>query len=298
MPTYRIDLEYEGTRYRGWQEQTNARSVAGALRHAIVEAGGEVVELGGAGRTDAGVHAMHQVAHLRLRAPADLRRFPDAVNDTLPHDINVLRITQVQERFHARHDAVLRSYLYQISRRRAALAKRSVWWVKRPLDADAIREAAALLPGMRDFVNFCERPQDQPSTRVALERAEIRDDGALILVRLAASHFLWKLVRRVVGALVKVGAGEISRAEFELLLAGGPPGRLATAAWTAPPSGLFLERVLYAGDPALAPVAAAVPVPAAPAGATQMARPGPGSASEHPRTRGRERPVQRTRSRR
>jgi tRNA pseudouridine38-40 synthase len=264
MPTYRLDLEYEGTRYRGWQEQQNARSVAGELKRAIAEAGGDVVELGGAGRTDAGVHALHQVAHLRLRAKVDPRRFRLAINDALPHDVHALAMRHVQDRFHARHDAVLRSYVYQVSRRRTALAKRSVWWIKRPLDVARIREAASILPGMHDFAAFCERPQDQTSTRVLLESAEVAEAGALIVVRLAASHFLWKMVRRVVGALVKVGAGELPLREFETLVRGSGPRRAATAEWTAPPSGLFLERVLYAGDPPLPPLGAIVPVPEEP----------------------------------
>jgi tRNA pseudouridine38-40 synthase len=262
MPTYRLDLEYEGTRYRGWQEQLNARSVAGELRRAITEAGSVVVELGGAGRTDAGVHAVHQVAHLRLKERIDPRRFILAINDQLPHDIHTLALHSASERFHARHDAVLRSYVYQISRRRTALAKRSVWWIKRPLDVDRIRTAAATLSGMHDFAAFCERPQDQTSTRVLVERAEIAEDGALILVRLAASHFLWKMVRRVVGGLVKVGAGDLSPVDFTALLRGREPRGPSTAEWTAPPSGLFLERVLYAGDPPLAKLSAVVGVSA------------------------------------
>jgi tRNA pseudouridine38-40 synthase len=260
MPTYRLDCEYEGTRYRGWQEQQNARSVAGELKRAVADAGGDVVELGGAGRTDAGVHALHQVAHLRLRTAVDPRRFRLAINDALPHDVHVLAMRQVPDRFHARHDAVLRSYLYQISRRRTALAKRSVWWIKRPLDAARIESAAACLPGMHDFAPFCERPQDQSSTRVLVERAEIACEGGLILVRLAASHFLWKMVRRVVGTLVRVGAGELAERDFEALVRGTGMHGVSTAAWTAPPSGLFLERVIYAGDPPLPPLTAAIPV--------------------------------------
>src|SRR5258706_3698779 len=134
MPTYRLDCEYEGTRYRGWQEQQNARSVASELKRAIADAGGDVVELGGAGRTDAGVHALHQVAHLRLRAAVEPKPFRLAINDALPHDVHVLSMRKATDRFHARHDAVLRSYGYQISRRRTALAKRNVWWINRPLD--------------------------------------------------------------------------------------------------------------------------------------------------------------------
>ncbi len=261
MPTYRLDCEYEGTRYRGWQEQQNARSVAAELKRAVSDAGGDIVELGGAGRTDAGVHALHQVAHLRLKTAVEPRRFRLAINDALPHDVHVLAMRQAGDRFHARHDAVLRSYVYQISRRRTALAKRSVWWIKRPLDVSRIEGAAASLPGMHDFASFCERPQDQTSTRVLVERAEVACDGALILVRLAASHFLWKMVRRVVGSLVRVGAGELAERDFTALVKDGGLRGVSTAAWTAPPSGLFLERVIYAGDPPLPALAAAVPVP-------------------------------------
>jgi tRNA pseudouridine38-40 synthase len=264
MPTYRLTLEYEGTRYHGWQEQKNARSVAGELRRAVEEAGAVVRDLGGSGRTDAGVHALAQVAHLRLAKTVDPDGFRLAVNDLLPPDIHVLALAPVADKFHARHAADLRSYLYQISRRRTALAKRWVWWVKRPLDERRMGQAAALLPGRHDFRLFCEKPGEQPSTVVVVESVELATPGALILVRLAASHFLWKMVRRIVGTLVRVGSGELDVAGFERLLAGEPlkkPSGLP-AEWTAPPSGLFLERVLYPGDPPLPPLAPAVPVPA------------------------------------
>jgi len=264
MPTYRLTLEYEGTRYHGWQEQKNARSVAGELRRAMEECGAAVGELGGSGRTDAGVHALAQVAHLRLARAVDPEPFRRAVNDRLPPDISLLAFAPAADRFHSRHDAVSRSYLYQISRRRTALAKRFVWWVKRPLDERRMAAAAALLAGKHDFRLFCERPAEQPSTLVVVEKAEVVADGALILVRLSASHFLWKMVRRVVGTLVQLGAGDLDRRAFEDLLAARPPkaGQGLPAEWTAPPSGLFLERVLYPGDSPIEPVAPAFPVTA------------------------------------
>jgi len=264
MPTYRLTLEYEGTRYHGWQEQKNARSVAGELRKAVEEAGAAVKDLGGSGRTDAGVHALAQVAHLRLAKAVDAETFRLAINDVLPPDIQVLGMAPVSDKFHARHSAGSRSYLYQISRRRTALAKRWVWWVKRPLDERRMGQAASLLPGRHDFRLFCEKPNEQPSTLVVVESIELDTPGALILIRLTASHFLWKMVRRVVGTLVKVGAGELDVAGFESLLAGKAPrsGQGLPAEWTAPPSGLFLERVLYPGDPPLPPLVPAVPVPA------------------------------------
>jgi tRNA pseudouridine38-40 synthase len=264
VPTYRLTLEYEGTRYRGWQEQANARSVAGEVRRAVAEAGGDLRELGGAGRTDAGVHALAQTAHLRLARPVDPEPFRRAVNDLLPPDIHLLALAPAPAAFHARHDAAARSYLYQVSRRRTALAKRWVWWVKRPLDPAAMGEAAALIPGRHDFRLFCERPGEQPSTVVVVERAELAEAGALLLVRLVASHFLWKMVRRLTGALVRVGAGELPVGAFARHLAGAVPrrGEELPAQWTAPPSGLFLERVLYPGDPPLGALEPAVPVPA------------------------------------
>jgi tRNA pseudouridine38-40 synthase len=262
LPTYRLTIEYEGTRYHGWQEQKNARSVAGELRRAMEESGGEIRELGGSGRTDAGVHALAQVAHLRLARGVDPEPFRRAVNDRLPADVHVLSLTAAADRFHSRHDAVSRSYLYQISRRRSALAKRYVWWVKRPLDERRMAEAAALLAGKHDFRLFCERPAEQPSTLVVVEKAEVTTGGALILVRLSASHFLWKMVRRVVGTLVQLGAGDLDRRAFEDLLAARKPksGKGLPAEWTAPPSGLFLEGVLYQGDPPLGAIAPVIPV--------------------------------------
>ena len=266
MPTYRLTLEYEGTRYHGWQEQKNARSVAGELRKAVEEAGATVRDLGGSGRTDAGVHALAQAAHLRLAARVEPAAFRQSINDRLPPDIHVLDVAPVSDKFHARHGAESRSYLYQISRRRTALAKRWVWWVKRPLDEIRMGQAAALLAGRHDFRLFCEKPGEQPSTVVVVESVELATPGALILVRFTASHFLWKMVRRAVGTLVQVGAGELDLAAFARLLAGEAPrsGRGLPAEWTAPPSGLFLERVLYPGDPPLPPLAPAVPVPAEP----------------------------------
>ena len=138
MPRFKLTLEYAGTRYSGWQKQTNARTVQGELERAIVAGLGDVlVDSQGSGRTDAGVHALAQVAHVDLvRAPAPelLRR---RINDELPADVHVLDAAPVSRKFHARHSAVRRSYVYQMSRRRSAFAKPYVWWVKDPLDLGA-----------------------------------------------------------------------------------------------------------------------------------------------------------------
>ncbi len=258
MPTYRLDLEYDGTRYRGWQEQRNARTVAGTLRRAIEAAGVSVEELGGSGRTDAGVHALQQVAHLRIPQPVAPESLRAKVNETLPADVHVTAIARAAERFHARHDAVRRSYLYQISTRRTAFAKRWVWWVRDPLDAAAMARAASLMTGRHDFSRFCERPGEQSSTIVVVEDARIVRDDGLVLVRLTASHFLWRMVRRLVGTLVEVGTGRLAADRVGALLSA--TGDERPAEWTAPSAGLFLERVGYPGDPPPADPSPAVPV--------------------------------------
>jgi tRNA pseudouridine38-40 synthase len=258
MPRYRLTIEYAGTRYSGWQVQKNARTVQGELLRAVREAtGAAAADLQGSGRTDAGVHALEQVAHLDLPKsvqPETLRR---GMNDVLPADINVLRIEPVPHRFHARHDAVSRSYVYQVSRRRTAFAKPFVWWIKDELDVRTMREAAGLFVGMHDFRSFTDSDPDEVSTKVRLGSVELKEDGALILVRVAGSHFVWKMVRRLVGVLVEVGRGRLTAGDVEGFLEDPSP---IPARLTAPPSGLFLERVVYPEEPGPGPLKAATPL--------------------------------------
>lgn len=251
--TYRLDLEYEGTRYRGWQIQHNATTVAGVLTRAFEEADAGLLELGGAGRTDAGVHALHQVAHARLRAPIDPARLRFELADRLPYDVVIRSLEPASPRFHARHDATSRAYLYQISRRRTAFGKRLVWWIRDALDAEAMQRAATAVAGRHDFARFCVAPAQQGSTLVEVESCELVEDGDLILVRIVASHFLWRMVRRVVGFLVEVGCGRLPAGSLEAVLSGDAPD-IDPAAFTAPPSGLFLERVSYEGDTPIGPI--------------------------------------------
>jgi tRNA pseudouridine38-40 synthase len=263
MPGYRLTLEYDGTRYRGWQEQRNTdRTVVGVLRKAVEETGAEIQSLQGAGRTDAGVHALAQVAHLRTTRFLDPERFMVQVNVSLPHDLNLLAVTHAPARFHARHDALARSYLYQIARRRTAFAKRFVWWVRDPLDADAMSAAARALVGRHDFRWFCERPAEQDSTLVEVAAIQLAVSGDLLLIRVVASHFLWRMVRRLVGTLVEVGAGRLADDDLHALLdpRRSPPTERSPARFTAPPSGLFLERVLYPGEQPLEPLRPATPI--------------------------------------
>jgi tRNA pseudouridine38-40 synthase len=246
MPRYKLTIEYAGSRYSGWQIQKNARTVQGELERAVREAvrSGRV-ETYGSGRTDAGVHALGQVAHLDLTAVLPPETLIARVNDALPADINILRAERVPARFHARHSAVGRQYLYQIARRRTAFAKPFVWWVREPLDLARMREAARHLTGFADFRAFTDDDPEEKSTEVAVEEVRIDEHGALLLIRVTGSHFLWKMVRRIVGVLVAVGRGDMAQGEVRRLLAGDSdlPARL-----TAPASGLFLERVFYEGE--------------------------------------------------
>jgi tRNA pseudouridine38-40 synthase len=249
VTTWKLTLEYDGTRYSGWQEQKNARTVMGELRKAAEDYFGGSVDLYGSGRTDAGVHALGQVAHLRTasratRQPRDVLR---GLNERLPVDVSIYAAELVPGRFHARHDAVARTYRYQISTRKTAFSKKYVWWIKTELDVALMSRAAKMLEGRHDFVCFRAPDPSRPdeSTIVVVDQAEIEVQDHLILFRIEASHFLWRMVRRLVGVLVKLGAGEVKMEDFEQLLAGRCNPSLDVAAWTAPSAGLFLEDVRY-----------------------------------------------------
>jgi tRNA pseudouridine38-40 synthase len=250
VPRFKLTIEYAGTRYSGWQKQRNARTVQGELERAVVAGLGEVlVDSQGAGRTDAGVHALAQVAHVDLvRAPAVelLRR---RINDELPADVHVLDVAPVSRKFHARHSAVRRSYVYQVSRRRSAFAKPYVWWVKDDLDLRRMQTVAARFVGRHDFQAFSDDDPDEKSTLVELDEVTIAEAGPLLLVRVAGSHFLWKMVRRLVGVLVATGTGVLPPPRIERWLTDPQaPGRDEPARLTAPAAGLFLERIFYEGD--------------------------------------------------
>ncbi|NPU86218.1 MAG: tRNA pseudouridine(38-40) synthase TruA [Syntrophaceae bacterium] len=246
---YRLVIEYDGTGYRGWQIQENARTVQGTLIAAARELFGGPVEIQGSGRTDAGVHALGQAAHLVVPRKISPDRLRQGLNDLLPSGICVLRAEEADPRFHARRDAVSRSYLYVLSRERTAFGKRYVWWVRDRLDTRAMQSAAQVFEGFHDFSSFADRRMDgKTSSRVKVESVELWEQGDLILFRVRGSHFLWKMVRRMVGTLVEVGRGNLSEADLGRMLEerSDLPARL-----TAPPSGLFLEEVLYEGERAV-----------------------------------------------
>ena len=246
MPRFKLLIEYAGTRYSGWQIQKNARTVQGEIDRAIrAVAPRTAFELYGAGRTDAGVHALGQVAHLDLPTTLAPDVLVSRLNDELPSDVNILAAIRVPHRFHARHDAVARSYLYQIAARRTAFGKPFVWWVRETLDVAAMRRAALALVGTLDFRSFTDDDPAEKSTRVAVDEVAVQATDGFVLVRIVGSHFLWKMVRRIVGVLVEIGRGRLPSDAAERFL--HEPSTLP-ARLTAPASGLFLERVFYEGD--------------------------------------------------
>ena len=256
VAAFRLRLEYEGGRFQGWQRQGEAqvkagvRTVAGSLEHCLRQAGLRVLTLYGSGRTDAGVHALDQVAHLHLEpakapSPAELQRIFD---EGLPSDVAIREVKVCSPAFHARHDAEERSYLYQICRRRSGLAKPFIWWVKKPLDLDRLAAAWSSFEGFHPVTAFADlEPGDEP--RCQIRRCEWVESGSLVLLRVTASHFKRSQVRRMVGAAVTCAWGEADPARVLKDLA--HPTRDAALFWSeraAPSAGLFLERVRYKGE--------------------------------------------------
>jgi tRNA pseudouridine38-40 synthase len=243
---FKLFIEYEGTRYSGWQKQENAKTVQGTLIKAAIEVfGNNFGDLQGSGRTDSGVHALCQVAHLDAKtvlAPEIVRM---KLNDLLPYDINIIEVNKASANFHARHDAKSRSYLYQLSKLRTAFGKNYVWWVKDKLDYKKMESASKLFTGLHDFSSFSDDDPEEKSTKVLIDDIQMKEEGELILIRIIGSHFIWKMVRRIVGVLVEVGRG--NKMENDILNYLNNKSN-EPAKFTAPPSGLFLEKVLYEGE--------------------------------------------------
>lgn len=251
---FKIFLEYSGANYSGWQKQPNekaVKTVQGTLIMAIetvfrkAKGVNRLTDLQGSGRTDAGVHAIEQVASIEaetMLAPEILKM---KINDELPSDINILEIEKADKNFHARHDAKSRQYLYVISKRRTAFEKRYVWWIKDRLDVKKMKNASKLFEGMHDFKAFSEKSPEDKSTKCLVESVEVTEDENKIYIRIRASHFLWKMVRRIVGTLAEIGRGNITSNDIVALLSSRPHGKFNPAEYTAPPSGLFLEKIYY-----------------------------------------------------
>ncbi len=245
MPRYKLTIEYDGTPFVGWQVQDNGPSVQGVLTEAIAAFTGERVVVAGAGRTDAGVHALGQVAHVDLAKDWDGDTVRDAMNFHLrPRPIAVLTAEQVAENFDARFSAIKRHYLYRIVNRRADLAldQNRAWRVPRPLDGDAMHAAAQSLVGRHDFTTFRTAECQAKSPVKTLDRLDVERDGDEVHVTASARSFLHHQVRSMVGSLVHVGEGKWSAEDLAAALAARDRTRCGQV---APPQGLYLVRVEY-----------------------------------------------------
>ncbi len=245
MPRYKLTIEYDGTPFNGWQIQDNAPSVQGALNDAVFAFSGERAQVAGAGRTDAGVHALGQVAHLDLSRDWDADVVRDAINAQVrPHPVAVLSAERVPDTFEARYSALKRHYLYRLVCRRPDLAldRNRVWRYARQLDVEAMHAAAQRLVGFYDFTTFRSTECQAKSPEKTLERLNVAVVGAEIHVTTSARSFLHNQVRSMVGSLVLVGDGKWSADDLSAALEA--KDRTACGP-VAPPEGLYLMRVDY-----------------------------------------------------
>src|SRR5215208_1107172 len=245
MPRYKLLVEYDGTPFVGWQSQAGGLSVQGLLAEAVVAFAGERVLIQGAGRTDAGVHALGQVAHVDLAKDWDTDTVRDALTAHLrPHPIAVLAAERVPDGFDARFSATQRHYLYRIVNRRADLAldRRRAWRVARPLNAPAMHAAAQALIGRHDFTTFRAAECQAKSPVKTLDRLDVERSGEEVRVHAAARSFLHHQVRSMVGSLVLVGDGKWTARDLSSALAARNRGLCGPV---APPDGLYLVSVDY-----------------------------------------------------
>jgi tRNA pseudouridine38-40 synthase len=245
LRNFRIIIEYDGGNYAGWQCQKNARTIQGEIESALQTMVGRPVRLAASGRTDAGVHALGQVASFRCDTRLSPEIFQKGLNSMLDGDIVIRDCREAADTFHARFDAVGKTYHYHILNRPlpSAIHRRHVWFIRRPLDMTAMQAAADMLTGEHDFSAFEGAGSPRAHSVRMITRAQFAGDGDCgIVFKVSANGFLRFMVRNIVGTLVDVGHHKITPAEFRDILESRDRGR---AGATAPPQGLFLIRVRY-----------------------------------------------------
>ena len=245
MVRYHLKIEYDGRPYVGWQRQENGMSVQQSIEEAVIRFSGEPASLFVAGRTDKGVHALYQSAHLDLTKDWSIDRVRDALNAQLrPHPISILSAEIVDEEFHARFSAKERAYMYRITNRRSPLTvdRGLSWWVPVPLDLEPMRDAAEVLLGKHDFSTFRATACQANSPVKTLDQLDVTWEGQEIRIYTRARSFLYHQVRNIVGSLKMVGSGKWTKDDLKKALdakdrrAGGP---------TVPADGLYLTNVIY-----------------------------------------------------
>ncbi len=245
MRNIRLTIEYDGGDYCGWQRQINGLSIQQVLEEAIARITGEEVRITGSGRTDAGVHALGQVAHFKTDSALAERNLLMGINSLLPPDIVVTELRDAPASFHARFDVLSKVYCYRICNRpvRSALERRRAWFIWEPLDLDRIQTVIPLFKGTHDFSSFCSTHTDSPDrVRTILDMTVRKDPDGMIVISMEADGFLRYMVRTIVGALVEVGRGKCSPEDIDRILVSRDR---RTAGLTAPPQGLLLKEVKY-----------------------------------------------------
>lgn len=240
---YKTVLEYEGTRYNGWQRQVSTpNTIQGIIEEAIKTVTGEEVEINGSGRTDAGAHALGQVANFKLKREYD--RLMDRLNETLPADIRILSCDEVDERFHARLNAKSKTYVYKIDtgKKVNVFTRRTVNHFSFDLDVEKMRKVAEILKGEKDFKAFCSNKRIKKSTVRNVYYIDIDKKGSEITFTYKGNGFLYNMVRILTGTIIEVGLGKININEIEDIIKSGDRSR---AGMTMPPKGLTLVSVEY-----------------------------------------------------
>jgi tRNA pseudouridine38-40 synthase len=237
-------IEYNGARFAGWQVQPGQRTVQQSITDAIAAVTGEAVKLIGSGRTDSGVHAEGQVANFKTQSSIKTSRFPAAINSHLAADAAVIEARDVPPDFHARHDAVGKTYRYTISTRavKPVFSRELAVWVPRAMDVAAMREAAAHLVGTHDFNSFRAQGKIDKDAVRTIERIDIDEDDNVLRMYFAGTGFLYMMVRIIVGTLVEVGWGQRAPGDMPGVI---EARRRGAAGHTAPPEGLCLIEVRY-----------------------------------------------------
>ena len=244
MRNLRLDLCYDGTRYRGWQRLPGVdNTIQGKLETALSRILGEAVEISGSGRTDAGVHALSQVANFHCESTLPPEEILSQLRKYLPEDIGIYSCREVSPRFHARLNAREKTYVYRIwnSGMPCVFQRRYMTVIQEPLDLERMRRAALHLIGEHDFSAFCGNPKMKKSTVRHLRSIEIIREGQELQLRFTGNGFLYNMVRILTGTLIEVGTGQRDPDSVAALLG----GKRADAGYLAPPQGLCLQEVFY-----------------------------------------------------
>lgn len=245
IKNYRMVLEYDGSRYDGWQKQGNTeQTIQGKVEHVLERMTGQAVEVHGAGRTDAGVHALAQVANFHSDVKMKPEEVKEYLNQYLPEDIRVNTVEFTQERFHSRLHAQEKTYLYRIETgaKKQVFERKYIYGLSKTLNIKAMEQAASLLIGEHDFKSFCSNRKMKKSTVRVLNRIEFQQQGSRVLIRYTGNGFLYNMVRILTGTLIEVGLGQRKAEELKEILEAKDR---SAAGFTAPPEGLFLEQVRY-----------------------------------------------------